>query len=451
MQSEKRKKILVYLMALALLLTIPAVYIRLSFCVIEAPAPVIEKLTGAYGTMSDREGNKIYGKEGVTFDEYYNIVDGTLSNGRIVSEYTLAHHFGSELAARSISVLAGSKPPEEPLDGANLTTTLLPGENLVRLRKAFGEYDGAVFAYNYKTGEVYVMLSLPSISPEKGEGGRSLNDVLQLFMPGSCFKIISTACALSQDMDLQNHTYTCTGEYLLSDGTTIVCGYDHGGPLTLSDAIGKSCNCYFASLIGQFDVKQTETILNKMGITVRTDDDEIVPKKTIDRISRSTSSTVFGDPERHADVWSMIGEVGNTCNLLELGCLAGAVVSGGSSAEPYLVESIYDPNTDRYTYQAARGRMQDLIDADAAEATDAAWRAATEKYYRSGKNRLDPRISHGKTGTSEIGEGNDRLIMCVMEEYDTAFMVVVKGLPSGNALVVDIANVVADVIPAPAE
>lgn len=450
MRSEKRKRILVYLMALALVLSIPAVYIRFSFCVRKAEPLILEELTGAYGTICDRDGNVIYDRDGAVYDEFYNIIDGTLSNGKKDSHYTLAHRFGKELAARSFSVVAGAAPPEEALDGANMVTTLLPGENLVKLREAFGTYEGSVFAYNYKTGEVYVMLSLPSVSPEKAPGGRSKSEILGTFQPGSCFKVIAAACALSQNPDLRSHTYTCTGTHSLGDGTTVTCGYVHNGPLTLSDAIGKSCNCYFASLIQQFDVAQTRTILNRMGITVRTLGTK-VPTKTIDRIPRDTSSTVFGDSERYADVWSMIGEIDNTSNLLELACLAGAIANGGSSADPYMVESLYNPSAEEYTYQAEQGRMLDLMDAEAAEATDRLWSTATEKYYRSGKNQLDPRISHGKTGTSEIGQENNRLILCVMEEYDTAFVVAVNKLPSGNALVVDIANVVAGLIPAPTQ
>lgn len=448
MSSESRKKILVYLMAFTMLLTIPAVYIRLSFCVEEAPPPVLETITGSYGTMTDRNGTKIYDRNGCTFDEFYNIIDGILSNGNTDSTYTLAYKFGHELAAQTVSLLSGYSLDAVKVDGSNLATTLLPGEALVTLREAFGEYDGTIFAYNYKTGEVYVMLSLPSVSPEKADGGKRINSNLGTYMPGSCFKIVTAACALAQDPELEQFTYTCTGSHPLDDGTTITCGGRHGGPLTLTDAIGKSCNCFFAALINRFDVEQTREILGDMGITLRTGK-TAAPTTTIDRIKRETSSTVFGDPSRHEDVWSMIGEVSNTANLIDLATIAGAIANGGSSAAPYLVESIYDPNTERFTYQAKQGDMMELLPRDTAERTEKVWSDATEGYYRSGNNTLSSLISHGKTGTSEIGENNNRLILGVMEEYNTAFVVAVDGLPAGDPLMVKIANILAGLIPAP--
>lgn len=450
MRSEKRKKILVYLMAALILLSIPAVYLRLSYCVVEAPPQVLEKITGAYGTMTDREGNRIYGREGCSHDEYYNIIDGTRSNGNVDSTYTLAVKFGAELAAREVSLLSGYEAEQVKADGANLATTLLPGSALTALREAFGEYDGAVFAYNYRTGEVYVMLSLPSVSPDKAPGGKSKNDNLGTYMPGSSFKPVASACALSQDPQLEHFTYTCTGAHRLADGTDITCGGAHGGPLTMADALGRSCNCYFAALIGQLDPEQVGKILDRMGITLREEGTK-VPMARIDRILRETSSTVFQDPQRNQDVWSMIGEVGNTANLIDLACIAGAIVNGGSSAEPYLVASIYDPNEEEYTYQAEKGVMNGLILDSAAERTGQIWSEATEAYYRTGKNTLDSRISHGKTGTSEIGEGNNRLILGVMEEYDTAFVVAVEGLSAGDPLMISIANVLAGLIPPPVQ
>ena len=448
MRSEKRKKYLVYLMAFFLILSIPAVYLRLSFCMEEAPPPVIETITGSYGEMLDREGNLVYNKDGCTYDEYYNSLDGLYANGNAYSTYTVAYHYGAELASEKVSVLAGYDQSVAAPEGAKLKTTLLPGESLVKLREAFGSYDGAVFAYNYKTGEIYVMLSLPSVSPEKAIGGKSMNDNLGTFMPGSCFKIVTTACALSQDPELENFTYTCTGEHPMEDGKPITCGGVHGGPLTLKDAIGKSCNCYFAALIGQFDVEQTREILGQMGVTLRNYNTQ-VPKVRMDRILRATSSTVFGDPTRNHDVWSMIGEEGNTANLIDLACIAGAIVNGGSSAEPYLVESIYNPNKDVYSYERGGAVMRELVRDDAAVQTEQVWSDATEAYYRSGSRKLNDKITHGKTGTSEIGEGNNRLIMGVMEEYDTAFVVIVEGLPAGDPLMIAIANVLADEIPVP--
>lgn len=202
-----------------------------------------------------------------------------------------------------------------------------------------------------------------------------------------------------------------------------------------------------AALISQFEPEQTKEILAQMGITVR-EEGESVPTTRIDRILRDTSSTEFSDPTCTNDTWSMIGEVHNTANLIDLACIAGAIANGGASANPFLVASVFDPNKGEMTYEAEKADLRQLIESTAATRICQIWSDATEKFYRSGKNELDSRISHGKTGTSEIGEGNNRLIMGVLDAYDTAFVVAVEGLPAGNPLMISIANTLAEVIAA---
>ena len=257
MSSESRKKILVYLMAFTMLLTIPAVYIRLSFCVEEAPPPVLETITGSYGTMTDRNGTKIYDRKGCTFDEFYNIIDGILSNGNTDSTYTLAYKFGHELAAQTISLLSGYSLDAVKVDGSNLATTLLPGEALVTLREAFGEYDGTIFAYNYKTGEILCAITTPTYDPDDvpdiaaddsgAYDGVYLNRFIQsAYIPGSIFKVVTTAAALDSVKDILDRTFTCDGVYEYGIDR-VTCQKAHG-TLALKQALAKSCNCSFAQI-----------------------------------------------------------------------------------------------------------------------------------------------------------------------------------------------------------
>lgn len=59
-----------------------------------------------------------------------------------------------------------------------------------------------------------------------------------------------------------------------------------------------------------------------------------------------------------------------------------------------------------------------------------------------------------KTGTAEYEdsktkeEHHNRLLLGVIEEYNTAFMLVVEYLPAGNAKIVDIANTLVSVLEA---
>lgn len=460
MASERRKRILIYMMAAMLVLTIPGVYLRLSACIEQMPPREIIEITGVQGTILDREGNVIYNEKGATYDEYINLVAAQFANGNHVSYKTLAYQYKDELLPKPISVVAGTSS-FEGLKGMELHTTLLPGTDLQTLNAAFKGYNGCVFAYNYKTGQIYVMLSLPSNLKNLDTLNNPLfNRNLGSYMPGSCFKVVTALCALTQDPELQNHTHTCTGSYTLADGNEVTCVSTHGGPLNMTDALGRSCNCYFASLIGKMDVEQTCQILRQLGIRVgeeETDEEESDGKEpaepagvaamTLDRFSRDVSYTSFDRNNFFGDTWNMIGEIGTMMSPMDLTFIGAAIVNDGAAAAPYLIESSYDPNDGDYNYKAEPGQMHQLVDPAVSATLKGIWSDAVDRHYRD--DGLDPRITFAKTGTSEIGKANNRLILGVMEEYDTAFLVVVEELPSGDPLIIRVANVLADMIPAP--
>ena len=94
---------------------------------------------------------------------------------------------------------------------------------------AFGGHDGAAFIYNYETGEVLVDHTLSSS-----------------YTPGSIFKLVTAAAAMETLPDWSTRTYTCEESYAIGD-SQVTC-LDYHGELTLEQALGHSCNIYFAKL-----------------------------------------------------------------------------------------------------------------------------------------------------------------------------------------------------------
>ncbi len=455
MRREIRNQSLMLLCALTLVLMVILVQIRLA-CAADQVLPANPRspfqivandgtpidVSGSYGSICTRDGEVVFDGSSTKYTPFYSEV-ANMVNGTHLSTYTLAYHYDEALRPETLSVASGLRNFKAN-SGAKMTTTLLPGPAQQTIYDAFGEYHGALFAYNFRTGEVYSSVSIPTGQSGNEEDSYLDDRIRNPYASGSTFKIATLVCALSQNPDLKNYTYTCDGNHEVVQGADITCGRAHSGPLTMSDAIGYSCNCYFASLIEQLDVEKTCDILEDLGINTlgkRKEGkiDELVYKKGVSKFASNRSSD---------QIWKLIGP-GSTVSLVDMAKMAGAISNGGSCAVPYIVESIYDPNDEVYTYTAPEADIETLVSPKVAEMLKPMWSNAVDNHYN---NRLNPKITLAKTGTSEHtdnktgDEYNNRLLLGVIEEYDTAFMLVVEHLPSGDTKIMDIANTLLQVL-----
>jgi len=124
-----------------------------------------------------------------------------------------------------------------------------------------GASGGAVVAEDPRTGELLTLLSLPSFDPNRFVSGLSPVEFAQLtsdprdllfnrvvsgtYPPGSVFKLVTASAALETGIIAPQTTIDCQGG--ISVGAYTFRGWKPGGhgPLSLPDAIGKSCDVYF--------------------------------------------------------------------------------------------------------------------------------------------------------------------------------------------------------------
>lgn len=409
---------------------------------------VVQEDQGTPGVVCSQDGEVIFDGSHTKYPEFYAIAANVNSgNGTHLSHHTIAYKYREELAIETLSVWGGMHS-FVGRSGSKITTTLLSGESHAALREAFSGYQGALFAYDYVTGEVLISLSLPSAQTGTDTDGHLTNRVFGYHTPGSTMKMVTLICALTQNPELQDFTHTCTGTYKLPSGGEVTCEYDHGASLSMSDAIGHSCNCYFAALIGQLDVEETCEILQSLGFNTK---EEKALEDHIDRLLYRKGYAIFDSNTSFDSVWRLIGQ-GSTVSLVDMAQIAGAVANDGFAAKPYIIEEIYDPDKDIVTHQAAPGAMTELMRSSVADVLSELWHEAVEERYYTRKTPLDNRVTLAKSGTSEhidpvTGEEyNNRLLVGVMEEYDVAFMLMVERLPAGDSLIVTIANTLAQVI-----
>lgn len=90
--------------------------------------------------------------------------------------------------------------------------------------------------------------------------------VSDVYEPGSTFKILTLASALSEGLTNENEHFYCPG-YRIIDGEKIKCWKTTGhGSQTLAECVQNSCNCCFMDLAQRLGVKKLYSYLRSFGI-----------------------------------------------------------------------------------------------------------------------------------------------------------------------------------------
>ena len=138
---------------------------------------------------------------------------------------------------------------------------------------AFNGRNGSAFVYNYKTGEVLVKVSAPTYDPmnvpEDLNDNEEYNGVFldhtlsSTYTPGSIFKLVTAAAAMEYLPDWDTRTYTCEEEMDIGSGKVTCLNYH--GELNLEQALGYSCNLYFAQLAEDIGAENLKKKAEEMG------------------------------------------------------------------------------------------------------------------------------------------------------------------------------------------
>ena len=297
---------------------------------------------------------------------------------------------------------------------------------------------GTVGIYNYKTGEILCAVTSPTYDPDNVPDiasdttgtweGVYLNRFLQsVYIPGSIFKVTTTAAALECVPDILEYTFTCTGR--LEYGTeAVTCVVPHG-TLNLQTALANSCNCSFAQigkLVGRENMKK---YVEQFGVTKRL---------SFDGVTTAEGNYDIADAGAVSFAWSCIGQHTDQINPARYMTFMGAIASGGEGVEPYLVSSIEVEG--EQTYRAEPESTGRLMSEETAQAIQRYMRYNVTNIY--GPMHFPDMQVCAKSGTSELGGGlvsNAMLAGFVMdEEYPLAFVCAVENGGSGAATCIPI-------------
>ncbi|WP_280397301.1 peptidoglycan D,D-transpeptidase FtsI family protein [Nocardia carnea] len=315
-----------------------------------------------------------------------------------------AQLFGSRL----VDLVSGRDPR-----GGNVVTTIDPVMQQVAYNELTSKgYTGSVVAIEPSTGKILTMVSTPSYDPNQlsGHDGAQgteawetlsadenqpmLNRAIsQTYPPGSTFKVVVTAAALSNGVANPQTQFTAAPNITLPGTSTTLENYNgtncgSGATATLYEAFRRSCNTAFVELGVDVGAAALEDEAAAFGIG---------PHRGIPM--QVAESTIGNIPDDAALAQSSIGQRDVALTPLDNAVIAATVANGGVRMEPYLVDQLQNPDLSELatTEPVSVGQA---VSADVASTLTDLMVASEENTAGSGGSAY--RIA-SKTGTAEHG------------------------------------------------
>lgn len=359
--------------------------------------------TAAMGEITDRDGN---------------VLAKTVDGDRVYSEdelvrRALLHTIGDNEGFISTSVQATMRSQLSGYNlimGANQTIFSSMGSNVklsisenvsVAAYNALGDRKGAVMVYNYKTGEVICKVSKPAYDPYNPPSaedieGNSAYDGIYLdrnlsaaFAPGSIFKLVTQAAAMDTYSDWATKQYSCSGSVNIG-GSDITClnGTAHGTQ-NATQALGNSCNVYYAQLANDMGAGVLEKKAEEFGWNT---------ELTFGNARCSQSSIDLSAANSNQLGWAGVGQYTVMANPYHMLTLMGAIANGGTYTEPQISNS-WNP------LSGLTGGSRKYMDSTQAEALKTMMRSNVSEYYGDYLFPENMRVC-AKSGTAEIDGKN---------------------------------------------
>ena len=273
------------------------------------------------------------------------------------------------------------------------------------------ERKGAVLMMNYKTGELLVRVSAPSLDPIDGDAeipdGAFINRCLSAsFAPGSVFKLVTSAAAIETVPDMFSRQFYCEGVYTIA-GVDIKCTGDHYTQ-TFEQALANSCNCAFAQIAVKVGQENMKTYARQFGF---------LDTHSLDGISTAAGSypqDFIGDPEL---AWSGIGQSTDLVCPFSLLRFVAAIANDGVICEPKLLND------------GKAAEQNRIINEDTAKTLKSMMNYNVSAHYAPETNFPGINYLCAKTGTAELGDGTSHAWFAGFLDNDSnpyAFVVLIE-------------------------
>ena len=276
--------------------------------------------------------------------------------------------------------------------------------------RALAGRKGAVLITDYTNGELLCMVSTPAIDPANPdavpEDGAYINRCLSAaFVPGSVFKLITSAAAIETIPGIENRQFYCEGAAEIA-GVEIKCTGAHYTQ-TFEQALANSCNVAFAKLT---------TLVGQDAMVRYVRDYGFLDGHSLDGIPTAAGSfpqEFVGDPELG---WAGIGQSTDLVCPYSLLRYVSAIANDGVLCEPKLI---------RDGEMSLRYR---LIEKRTAQILGQMMSYNVASHYRETVDFGNLNLC-AKTGTAELGDGTSHAWFTgylLDEQHPYAFVVFIE-------------------------
>ncbi|MCQ2421782.1 MAG: penicillin-binding protein [Lachnospiraceae bacterium] len=326
----------------------------------------------------------------------------------------------------------------------NTVILSLDAEACVTAHKALGDAVGCVGVYNYRTGEILVLVSTPSYDPENIPEDLESNEAYQgvyvnrffhsTFTPGSVFKTITLQAAIEQLPGAAERTYLCEESVKIGDNY-VTCTKAHGEQ-TLKEAFANSCNCAFATLASELGGDVLSAYTRKAGL---------MNPYRIHGFFNARGSFELASASTYQLGWAGVGLYHDLVNPCSLMIYFGALANEGRAAIPSYLKEVRNPDG-QVIYSPEVLLSEELVDGGTARVLKNYLKNNVQSIY--GAERF-PALSIGaKSGTIEQKTGLSNCWFAGFidsDEYPYAFVVFMEQAGSGSRVA---GTVAADVLKA---
>ena len=397
---------------------------------------------GVVLATTDREGNRVYLENETArraLSQTVGDTRGMSGTGVEMFHSATLMDISTSLGGRLSEIFSGAQHM-----GKSIELTI-DAELQTYVSSIFPEgYKGAVCIYNYKTGEIYAMVSKPDYDPlqiltrqdAEVEDTAFLNRCLQgLYTPGSVFKIVTTAAALDYDRGVVNQTFSCAGIWEFGSSKVNCAGNNQHGSVDLRTAFAKSCNVTFGKIAYQLGPDRMRETAEKFGFNENFKFGDII-------VYNSQFPT---EMENDAElVWSGVGQSTVLVTPLHMAMITGAIANDGVMMEPMLVRRVYSA-TGAVDTEYSPTVYRRVLSSEAAGEIASYMYAAVENGTAS-KAKISGYTVCGKTGSAEISndktvETNAWYVGFVYDEaHPYAIAVVIEGAGAGGSQAAPVAS-----------
>lgn len=284
---------------------------------------------------------------------------------------------------------------------------------------ALGTQRGAVVALDPKTGAILTLVSKPGFDPNllAGHSTKQLtanwkklladpsrpmdNRAIagRQYAPGSTFKIVTSAAALSSgDYTPESPEIPGPRELELPQSTVTLPNDDRsaclGGSVTLLEALEISCNTAFGRLGMDLGEQALEDQARAFGFG-----------QALQIPLRVTPSSFPSGLSKAQLAQSAIGQYNVRVTPLQVCMVSAAIANGGELMQPYLNDSVLGPNLEVKERTQPR-KLRRAVSESKAEQLTKMMEAVVQNSNGTGRRAQIPGVKvAGKTGTAQQGEG----------------------------------------------